>query len=136
MKKLWRTLPSFVRWLLVTSLVMAIATGGAYAYIALTGRLSVTITEPLSWVGDSEFTVDAYPTETIIQPLTVSNAAPNDLEFNILYTVVPDPGADVNVSVPNKVTAPAGGQVSFNVTVTLSKSAAPITFDVNYEIDR
>ena len=125
-----------IRWILATLVLLLLTAGVAYAYVALTGKLTVTVLEPLNWVGASEFTVTAYPTETIIQPLTVSNAAPNDLEFDVLYTIVPDPGSDVKVSIPKKLTAPAVGQISFDITVTLSKSTAPIIFDINYEIDR
>ena len=139
MKRTWRRLPSAVRWLLVTIAIVAVTGSAAWAYSALTGQITGTIEEPLTWVGDSSHDFGTiYPTETVRCPLTVSNAAPNDIEFDVLYTILPvDLDAEVTVGIPRKLTAPAGSQVAFEVTITASKSAPPVeTLEINYIIER
>jgi len=139
LKKLWRTLPHFVRWLLVTVVVIAVAGGGVLAYNALFGQITGTIEEPLGWVGDSSYDFGTiYPTETVLCPLTVGNQAPNPIEFDVLYTISPvDLGAEITVTIPNKLTAPATGQIAFDIEITTSKSAPPIAeLTIDYIIDR
>ena len=139
MKKLWRTLPNFARWLLVTVVIMAMTGSGVLAYNALFGKITGTIEEPLGWVGDSSYDFGTiYPTETVLCPLTVSNQAPNPIEFDVLYTISPaDLDAEITVTIPSKLTAPATGQIAFDIEITASKSAPPIAeLTIDYIIDR
>ncbi len=139
MKRLWRTLPHFVRWSLVTVAIIAGVSGGVLAFNALFGQITGTIEEPLGWVGDSSYDFGTiYPTQTILCPLTVSNLAPNPIEFDVLYTISPvDLDAEITVTIPNKLTAPAAGQITFDIEITTSKSAPPIAeLTIDYIIDR
>ena len=139
MKRLWGTLPHLVRWLLITAVILVVASGGVMAFNALFGSVTGTIEEPLVWVGDSSYDFGSiYPTETVLCPLTVSNLAPNPIEFDVLYTISPaDLDAEITVTIPNKLTAPATGQIAFDIEITTSKSAPPIAeLTIDYIIDR
>jgi len=128
-----------VRWILATLVLLGIVAGGAVAYNALQGRITGTIPEPLGWVGASSYDVgDIMPTTTVVCPLTVSNLAPNPIEFDVLYTITPaDLSSEVTIKIPNKLTAPALGQILFNIEVSVSKSAPPIDeLAIDFIIDR
>jgi len=118
---------------------MAFMGGAVLAYAALTGQVTGTIEEPLAWVGDSSYDFGTiYPTETVLCSLTVSNAAPNDIEFDVIYTILPvDLSSEITIDIPSKLTAPASGQIQFDIEITASKSAPPVSgLEVNYTIDR
>jgi len=136
MKRRWRLLPSVIRWLLVTVILLTMVAGGAYAYTALTATVEVTVIECLTWVGDSSFTVQMYPQEEVAQQFTLANASSLDMQVDILSTVTPDPGSDITVTVPKSVTIPASGQQTFDITVSASKQAPPVAFTVSLSVDR
>ena len=122
---------------LLSALIITIVVGtGVLAYVALTGILQLEVQENLSFVGESEFTLEGYPGQTLYQELTVANASPDDMDISVGYVVMPAPGGDLNVQTPNKVTVPGDGDVSFEITIIISKSAAPCFYDINYEIIR
>jgi len=137
LKKLWRTLPHFVRWLLVTLLILAVIGGGVYAYTALTAEGDITVEENLSFVGPSTFSVSLYPQESETAQLTVANASSVAMDIDLLSTVMPDPGAKgLTVDLPSKVTAPGNGQVVIDIKITAGKSAEPQVYTVTIEIAR
>lgn len=135
--KRFKMLPFFVRWLLITFLILGIVAGGVYAYIALTGQGQITVKEPLSFVGSNTFAVDLFPLETKTAQLTIANASSSNLSVDLDYTISPDPtGKGLTVSIPNKITAPATGQVIVNIQISASKSAVPGTYTVTITFDR
>jgi len=137
MKKRWRILPQFVRWLLVTLLILVVIGGGVYAYTALTGTGDITVEESLSFVGPNTFSVSLYPQESDTAQLTVANASSIDMEIDLLSTVTPDPGAKgLTVDLPSKVTVPGSGQVVIDITITAGKNAEPQVYSVSIEIMR
>ena len=137
MKRLWRTLPHFVRWLLVTILVLVVVGGGVYAYTALTGTGDITVEENLSFVGDSSFSVTLYPQETDTAQLIVANASSLDMDVDLLSTIDPDPGAKgMTVDIPAKIVAPAEGQITVDIVITAGKSAEPGSYTVSIIFDR
>lgn len=118
---------------LIITLVVAAWVG---AYTALTGILQLEVQENLSFVGGSEFQLEGYPGQTLYQEVTVANASPDDMDIDVGYLVSPDPGSDLNIQTPNKVTVPGGGEVTFEITIITSKSAAPMFYEINYQIMR
>lgn len=137
MKRLWRTLPHAVRWLLVTLLILAMTVGGVVAYYALTGTGDITVEEALSFVGPTSFSVTLYPQESDTAQLTVANASSLDMDVDLLSTIDPDPGAKgMTVDIPNSITVPATGQVVVDITITAGKNAEPGTYIVSIIFDR
>lgn len=122
------------RVILGTLLILFLLTSGVYAYVALTGHVEVTVSEALSFVGDSDFSLQLYPQEQQTMQVTVANASSVDMEVDINYTVTPS--GHITVSVPNKITAPAHGQISFDIAVSASKSVAPGVYSIDYAIAR
>lgn len=137
MKKIWRALPNFVRWGLVT-LVLMVASGiGTWAYNAFEFTAEVTVGEALFPVGSTEFIIDFKVTESETFEVTVENTASNPIEFDLLYEITPDPGdKGFNVTYPNKMTAPALGTVVILVEVEATKSAVPDLYSITFKVDR
>jgi len=133
MKKRYLGFP--LLWYLIITLIV---TSGALAYQIFSGRVEVTVQEPISKVGTWEFTDDLYPKQSKAYTVTAANASPTDsFDLTILYTISPDiTGKDITVSVPNKITVPAGGQASGDITVTLGKSAVPGKYTITFSPDR
>ena len=122
---------------LISALIITIVAGiGVYAYIALVGIIEVGVPEPLSFVGDSDFELELYPGESEAVSITIANESSADLDVDLAYTVSPDPTGHLSVSIPKKITAPGNGEVTFEVTVTISKSATPGAYGISYEIIR
>jgi uncharacterized membrane protein len=137
MKRKFRALPAFIRWLLVTLVILGIAGGGTYAYVALTSTSTVQVNEALSFVGDHQFTLNIYPQDSTSYTITVANASTHDMEVNLLSSINPDPtGKGITITIPNKITAPASGQVSFNVQIAASKSVVPGSYSIAISLDR
>lgn len=137
MKRLWRALPHFVRWLLVTLLILMIVGGSVYAYVALTATGEITVEECLSFVGPSTFSVSLYPLESDTVSLTIDNASSADMSIDLLSTITPDPGPKgLMVDIPKKITAPGNGQVTLDITMTAGKSAVPQVYSVTIEVIR
>ena len=130
-RKLWG-IPVIV--LVVVSL-MAIA-GGAYAYTVLHVTVDVEVQEPITLVGPDTVQVSLYPQESRTVTFTLANASGIGMQVDILITVIPDPGSDLTITVPNKVTVPALGQIPFDVVVEAKKSAAPVNYVITVVIDR
>lgn len=121
----------FTRSLLITLVALLVVVGGVYAYLALTGTVRLTIQEPLSFVGPNAADVALYPQEQTQATFTVANASSVALDVDLTYSITPDPtGKGIVVQIPNKITAPAGGQVAVTVTITASKSAAPGAYTI------
>jgi hypothetical protein len=130
-------IPKIIRWFLVTATLILLTAGGVYAYQALTGQGQVTVIENLSWVGDSTFEVSLYPQESTTETLTLANASSVSMDVDIINTITPDPGTKgMTITVPNKVTVPAGGQISFDTTITAGKSAEPVTYTITFGVER
>ncbi|MFA7101417.1 MAG: hypothetical protein WC196_06815 [Bacilli bacterium] len=130
-------IPKIIRWFLVTATLILLTAGGVYAYQALTGQGQVTVIENLSWVGDSTFEVSLYPQESTTETLTLANASSVSMDVDIINTITPDPGTKgMTITVPNKVTVPASGQVSFDITITAGKSAEPVTYTITFGVER
>lgn len=130
-------IPKIIRWFLVTTTLILLTAGGVYAYQALTGQGQVTVIENLSWVGDSTFEVSLYPQESTTETLTLANASSVSMDVDIINTITPDPGTKgMTITVPNKVTVPASGQVSFDITITAGKSAEPVTYTITFGVER
>lgn len=122
---------------LISALIITLVTGiGVWAYTALTGIIQLEVQENLSFVGGSEFGLEGYPGQTLYQEITVANASPDDMDFDVGYTASPSPGTGLNINTPKKVNAPGGGEVTFEVTIIISKSAAPMFYEIYYEIIR
>lgn len=136
MRRFWTSLPNFVRWLLVTLLVIGVIGGAAYAYKILTITGEVTVAEAISVVGDTTFSFSLYPQESASKQFTLANASGVSLDVNLNYTCTPDPGNDITVTLPNKVTVPAIGQANFTVQVTASKSAEPQSYSIAINVER
>jgi hypothetical protein len=130
-------IPKIIRWFLVTATLILLTAGGVYAYQALTGQGQVTVVENLSWVGDNTFTVNLYPQESTTETLTLANASSMSMDVDITNTITPDPGTKgMTITVPSKVTVPAGGQSSFDITITAGKSAEPIAYTITFGVER
>lgn len=127
-----------VRSVLIALLAFVLLVGGVVAYRALTGNVSVQVQEPLSFVGSNSIDIGGmYPTESRQETFTVANAAPNDIEIDLSYVIIPDPtGKGFSVAVPNKTIVLGAGQVSFDVSVTATKSAVPGNYMIEFYIDR
>lgn len=118
---------------LLITLVVATWVG---AYTALTGVLQLEVRENLSFVGESKFGLEGYPGQTIYQAVTIANASPDDMNIDVGYVVMPDPGSDLNVNTPKNVTVQGEGEATFEVTIIISNSAAPMFYEIYYEIIR
>ena len=136
MRRFWTSLPNFVRWLLVTLLVIAIIGGAAYAYKILTITGEVEVKEAISVVGDTTFSFSLYPQESASKQFTLANASSISLDVGLSYTCTPDPGNNISVTLPNKVTVLATGQANFTVTCTASKSAEPTSYSISINVER
>jgi len=122
---------------LISALIITLVTGTwVFAYVALTGIIQLEVQENLSFVGSNEFQLEGYPGQTLYQELTVANASPDDMDIDVGYVVMPDPGSDLNVNTPKNVTVPGEGEATFEITIIISKSAAPAFYEINYEIIR
>ena len=127
----------FTRSLLITLVALLVVVGGVYAYLALTGTVRLTIQEPLSFVGSNTVDVALYPAEQAQATFTVANASSVALDVDLTYSISPDPtGRGIVVQLPNKVTAPAGGQVAVTATITASKSAVPGAYTITIQYVR
>ena len=133
--KVWRKLPSFVRWSLVTMLILIMVGGGVWAYKALTAEVETTVDECLSFVGENFFEVSLYPGESDTVEITIANASSVSIDVSLISTITPT-GKGFSVSIPNKITAPALGQVSFDVGVSASKSVEPGIYYLTIDFDR
>lgn len=119
---------------LISALIITLVTGiGVWAYTALTGEIQLEVQENLSFVGESEFSLEGYPGQTLYQEIT---ASPDDMDIDVGYVVMPDPGSDLRVDTPKNVTVPGEGEATFEITIVISKSAAPMFYEINYEIIR
>lgn len=140
MKKQWLKRFLFLKLspaVIAAVLFVSAAGVGYWAYEALKGEIVVTIKEPLEWVSPNFFEVEIYASESVTCPLTVRNLASNDIDFEVVYVVVPDLGAEVTLTIPKNLTAPALGQVSFDIVLNASKSAPPIDMvTISYTIVR
>ena len=123
---------------LISALMITLVTAvGVWAYTALTGIIQLEVRENLSFVGDSEFQLEGYPGQTLYQEVTIANASPDDMNIDVGYVVMPQPpGNDLNVNTPKNVTVPGEGEATFEVTITISNSAAPAFYEIYYEIIR
>jgi len=117
-------------------IIILVAAAWVGAYTALTGIIQLEVQENLSFVGESEFGLEGYPGQTLYQAVTIANASPDDMNIDVGYMVMPDPGTDLNVNTPKNVTVPGGGEVTFEITIIISNSAAPAFYEINYEIIR
>ena len=114
-----KQISGIIRWLLVTLLILLGVGGAVWAYTALTSTGEITVEECLSFVGPSTFSVSLYPQESETVQLTVANASSQAIGVDLLSTVTPDPGAKgLTVGIPNKITAPAIGQVVVVAAIT------------------
>jgi len=137
MKRLWRGIPSIIRWLLVTMLLLIIVGGAAYAYKALTATVEVTVEECLSFIGPSDFQVSLYPGEIITVQVIIDNASSVDIEVDLVAFTDPDPGTKgLSINYPGKITVPALGLETVNIGISASKSAVPGTYTVSIDFDR
>jgi len=122
---------------LISALIITLVTGlGVWAYTALVGTIELGVEENLSFVGDSEFQLEGYPGQILYQEITIANASPDDMDIDVGYVVMPDPGSDLKVNTPKNVTVPGDSEATFEITITISKSAAPMFYEINYEIIR
>jgi len=135
MRKLWKSIPSVIRWSLVTMLILTMVGGAAYAYVALTAKVEVTIEECLSFVGSNSFEVGIYPGEATTVQVTIANASSADMEVELDKEITPEPDG-LTVSMPKKVTIPGQGQETVNVNILVSKSAVPDTYTVSIDFNR
>jgi len=126
-----------LRNVLISALIITLVTGiGVWAYTALVGTIELGVEENLSFVGDSEFQLEGYPGQTLYQEITVANASPDDMNIDVGYLVMPDPSSDLRVDTPKNVTVPGEGEKTFEITITINKSATPMFYEINYEIIR
>jgi len=110
---------------------------GIYAYKALTAEVEVTVSECLSFVGPDWFEVALYPGENDTAEITVANASSVSIEVELVSTVTPDPGPKgLTVSIPNKITAPAQGQITFNIGVSANNSVEPGVYRIMIDFER
>ena len=137
MRKIWKRLPSALRWTLVTLLILMFTGGAVYAYVALTATDDITVEECLSFVGDSTFSVTLYPQESQAEQITVANASTLDMDVDLISTVDPDPGPKgMTVDIPSKITVPGSGQEVIDIIITAGKNAEPGSYTVSIEIIR
>ena len=137
MKKIWKRLPSVIRWFLVTLAIICVSAGAVSAYVAITSTGDITIDEALSFVGENTFSVSMYPLESEIVQLTIPNASSLPIDVDLLSEIVPDPGPQgLTVDVPSKITIPATGQLTVDITITAGKNAVPDTYAVSIQVDR
>jgi len=126
-----------IRWLLITMLLLTLTAGGVWAYKALTATGDITITECLSFVGDSTFTVNLYPQESDTATITVANSSGFDMEVDLVSTVLPDPGTKgLTVDIPSKITVPAAGEVAVSISITAGKNVVPDSYTVSIDFER
>jgi len=137
MKKKWKLLSPIARWCLVTLLILILVGGSVAAYVALTATVDITVEECLSFVGPSTFSVSLYPQGSETVQLTIANASPDSMDVDLLSTVTPDPGPKgMTVDIPSKITVPATGQTTIDITISAGKSAEPGSYTVTIEIVR
>ncbi len=122
--------------LLSAVIIVLVSGAGVWAYIALTGTIGFEVKENLSFVGSSDFVLDGYPGQSIDQRITIANASPDEMEIDVGYTVSPDPSGGISVNVPKKITVPGAGELDIIITIIISKSASPTSYDIAYEIIR
>ena len=126
-----------LRSILIALIALAVVCVAAYAYIALTSEVRLSIDEPLSFVGSNNVDVNLYPQESVDATFTIANASSVDLDVDLTYTVTPDLGGKgITVDVPNSITAPASGQVDATVTISASKSAVPGSYTITVNFAR
>lgn len=123
---------------LLPTLVATLIVGlGAWAYVALTSTGEVVINECLSFVGSNTFSVSLYPQDTEVAQLTIANASGNSIDVDLLSSIVPDPGAKgITIDIPSKVTVPAIGQTTIDITITAGKNVVPETYVITIDVDR
>lgn len=104
----------------------------AYTILTMTGQ--VTVQESIT-VAPTTFTASMYPGESYSQSLTLSNASSVAVEVAFTSSVSPVT-PEVTLTVPNKVTVPATGSITAQVSVVASKSAAPGAYVVSIGLTR
>jgi len=59
------------------------------------------------------------------------------MDVDLVSAVTPDPGPKgLTITIPNKITVPAGGQTVVNIDITAGKSAEPQSYNVSIFFDR
>ncbi len=104
----------------------------AYTILTMTGQ--VTVQESIT-VTPTTFTASMYPGESYTQSLTLSNASSVAVDVSFTSSISPVT-TEVTLTAPNKVTVPATGSATAQVSVVASKSAAPGAYVVSVGVAR
>ncbi len=120
--------------LLTALIVVALPLVAFAAYTILTMTGQVTVQESIT-VTPTMFTASMYPGESYTQALTLSNAS--SVAVDVSFTSIISPvTTEVTLTAPNKVTVPATGSATAQVSVVASKSAAPGAYSVSIGLTR
>ena len=134
MKRKWKLIPSAIRWLLVTLVILTMTAGSVLAYRALTAEVEVAIEECLDFVGASTFNILLYPGETDTVQITVSNLSSVDIEVDLTPTI--EGASGLTVDIPRKIIVPAIGEIIIDIDMVASKSAEPGAYFITIDFER
>lgn len=123
------------RWTLVTLVVMVMAAGATWAYLALTATVEVEVPEALSWDGEHEFHVTLYPGESQTFKLLVANASSANLTVTLKVTVEPKLKG-LTVTVPDSLVAIGGATTRVDAILDVAPDAEPGVCAVTIDFDR
>ncbi|MBI2935796.1 MAG: hypothetical protein HYY31_03175 [Chloroflexi bacterium] len=128
-----RKLPVAV--LIAIALFLVTATA-VLAYVILTITGTVTVPEAIE-VSPSTFQVQAYPAETWVQQVTLTNRGSAEIEVELGNPEVtgPEP-SKLNVTVPSRVTVPGNSSQVVSIRVAAHQSITPGTYEIRVSVSR
>ena len=122
-------IPILVALIAVSLPLVALA---AYTILTITGN--VTVKEPVT-VSPATFEAEFYAGETYTKALTLTNSSSVAMDVSFTSSISPVT-TEVSLTAPNKVTVPATGSATAQVSVIASKSAAPGAYVVSIGLTR
>lgn len=134
--KYWKRIPTAARWILVTLAIIAVTSSITFAaYKALHSEGTVQIDECLSWVGSNTFEVQLYPQESETVTLTIRNVSSLPIDVELVDKINPKIKG-LEVTMPDVVTVPAGGDLDVDILVAAGKDCEPGACDVTIDVER
>ena len=136
MRMLWRRMPGFIRWSLVTMVILVIVGAGVYAFQVLTITGEVAVVESIDIVEPKTFSVTLKPNESDVRTFTVTNTSSAAVEVSFVVAISPSGQGLTAETSPDDLTVPGNGNAQFTLTTEAENDVVPQIYTVTVGIDR